>query len=120
MSKLTEQQCKEAEKDSRGCLGYSRENDDEPVEQCKQCNKNTMHEVNCCGSTIIDRKADYRKATATKGGKIHWAWHNMSLCAQYVGDNTIEGEVTCKRCLKLVEKSGLTLVRVVGETYKES
>lgn len=72
MSKLTQQQCRDAEKQSDGCLGYSKWNDDEPIEECKQCKKHNMHEVNTCEGTIIDRNAEYRKATATKGGKIHW------------------------------------------------
>lgn len=45
--------------------------------------------------------ANPRKARVTKGGKIHYAYGNMSLCLQYVGDDAVEDkEVDCKRCLK--------------------
>jgi len=52
---------------------------------------------------------DLKKATATKGGKIHIAplKSNMSLCLQYVGEkiqDIQDKNVTCKRCLKAYEK----------------
>ncbi|MGJ0846435.1 hypothetical protein ACR77J_07095 [Tissierella praeacuta] len=42
-----------------------------------------------------------RKARATKHGKVHYAYGNMSLCLQYVGDDeVVDKEVDCKRCIK--------------------
>ena len=46
-----------------------------------------------------------RKARATKRGKIHYAYNNMSLCLQYVGDDVVEdGDVDCKRCINKYKK----------------
>lgn len=46
-----------------------------------------------------------RKARATKNGKVHYVYGNMSLCLQYVGDDIAEEkEVDCKRCLNKYNK----------------
>lgn len=36
--------CRNAEKQGDKCLGYSKIDDDEPIETCKQCEKCTMYE----------------------------------------------------------------------------
>lgn len=47
-----------------------------------------------------------RKARATKRGKIHYAYGNMSLCLQFVGDDEVlDKEVDCKRCLNKHNKN---------------
>lgn len=51
----------------------------------------------------------FKKAQATKNGKIHIAYinSNMSLCLQYVGEQIQDVQhldVTCKRCLRSYEK----------------
>jgi hypothetical protein len=46
-----------------------------------------------------------RKARATKNGKVHYVYGNMSLCLQYVGDDEVaDKDVDCKRCLSKFEK----------------
>lgn len=46
-----------------------------------------------------------RKARATKRGKVHYAYGNMTLCLQFAGDNEVlDEEVDCKRCLRKWEK----------------
>lgn len=58
------------------------------------------------GITIIGIDlARPRKAKATKYGKVHYAYGNMTLCLQYAGDNEVlDEEVNCKRCLNKFNK----------------
>ena len=54
MQRLKKQECNDAEKQQDGkCLGYSIWNDDEPIEQCKNCKNNSTYDAKKTNKTSI-------------------------------------------------------------------